>query len=68
MKKHNQLPKTALEAAQAGSKKFQSDQPCKYGHYSPRWTVTSACIACATKRGKKYREKMRELLLSTQGH
>jgi|SRR5579859_1095797 len=37
-----------LLAARAGEKFFTTGKPCKYGHYSKRYTSTGGCVTCVS--------------------
>lgn len=49
--------KTRREAFEAGSMKFWTGRPCKYGHSSPRWVASGACCLCQSRYTTKFQSK-----------
>jgi len=56
-----ELPKSRLEAAEAGSLVF-SGNPCKRGHDGIRYTRSGACVHCIAESNEKLRLAINELL------
>lgn len=52
---------TKSQAVLMGLKKYYTGQPCKYGHYSARWTQSGKCIECKTNRDRSGRADGKKL-------
>lgn len=52
-----QLPTTRPEAIAAGSRFYNTGEPCKNGHSAKRYTHCSSCATCKAEGVKKARQK-----------
>lgn len=55
------LPSTRALAAELGSTKYFTGQPCKHGHYSPRYTQSGTCQDCLTANQKQHTPSLRDV-------
>lgn len=57
---YSHLPKTADEAKAKGAKMVFTGEPCRRGHYSPRYAVNMNCVACQKQMVKDRRQQKRD--------
>lgn len=55
---YSHLPKSKDDAIESGHTSFFSGEPCKHGHYAPRYVYNSSCTVCRREHLKKKREKI----------
>lgn len=53
----NDLPSTRAGAIAAGLPTYDTGKECKNGHFSPRRTITGACIACLREATQRERDR-----------
>lgn len=44
------LPTTRQEAIRLNLPRFNNGRPCKYGHFTDRYTVSGSCVGCHSPR------------------
>lgn len=56
------LRESRMAAAAAGQVKFNTGKPCKFGHFSDRYTSTGACLMCLNLKVVRVTAISRELV------
>ena len=57
-------PKTAKEARESGSLRYNTGKPCTHGHLADRRTSNGECWACRAERNLKYHDDNRGAIVA----
>lgn len=55
------------EAAKRGLTRYYTGRPCAKGHDAERYTTNGVCLMCNQDSGRKFNQKMREMLEEARG-